>query len=421
LNRKKKRLVTIKKIIRPIYRNSENPLKNKLILSKKQDFDPLSPAGQDNKGHLNIKRITLRGLLTSLVIAFVILGPNFLKKEGSLSFLPSTVASSGPRTSESNDYKSGTSTKQNAIDEINSLNMNVLQAAVNIDPNPAKGGGDITILDKKVIVSESGVSGTNLDIEKNGHRGRISLYEVREGDTLSQIAEMFGVSVNTIRWANDLSGSIQPGQSLVILPVNGLTHIVKNGGTIIDVAKIYEADVREIALFNGLDENVNLKPGDETIVPNVDPQTDEPKTSVSNLAKTPSKNQKPSLSGASYYINPVPGGIITQGIHGYNSIDIAASQGTPILAAASGKVITSKAGGWNGGYGNYIVISHENGTQTLYSHNSRNIVYVGQFVEKGEVVGYMGSTGRSTGNHLHFEVRGATNPLTSCAVGSVCR
>jgi murein DD-endopeptidase MepM/ murein hydrolase activator NlpD len=84
-------------------------------------------------------------------------------------------------------------------------------------------------------------------------------------------------------------------------------------------------------------------------------------------------------------------------------------------------VITSKQGGWNGGYGNYIVIDHDNGTQTLYSHQSSNIVYVGQYVQKGEVIGYMGSTGRSTGNHLHFEVRGATNPLTKCSLGSVCR
>jgi LysM repeat protein len=303
--------------------------------------------------------------------------------------------------------------------DFNSQNLALLQAAANIDPNPAKGGGDVTIIDNMALVAESGVSGTTLDIEKAEHTGKISVYEVRNGDTLSQIAEMFKVSINTIRWANDLSGEIKPGQVLVILPVSGLTHTVKNGGTIADIAKIYEADVSEIALFNGLAVNTVLKKGDKIIVPNVDPShLNDSKTKTSG--KTYATGAKNSVT-SSYFINPVPGGIITQAVHGYNGVDIASKYNTPVLAAAAGKVITSKQDGWNGGYGSYIVISHDNGTQTLYSHNSKNLAYVGQTVEKGEVIGYMGSTGRSTGNHLHFEVRGARNPLSDCSVGSICR
>lgn len=307
----------------------------------------------------------------------------------------------------------------------NSQNLSLLQAATNIDPNPAKGGGDINIVDGVALEAESGVSGTILDIEQAKNAGKISLYEVRDGDTLSQISEMFGVSVNTIRWANELEGSIHPGQTLVILPVSGITHVVKSGGTIQDVADIYEADVKEIALFNGLSVDIELKPGDEIIVPHVDHVYGEEKDSDSDSHDDHAHYVKATGEinnvSSSYYTNPVPGGIITQGVHGYNGIDIAANAGTPIYAAASGKVITSKQGGWNGGYGNMIVISHDNGTQTLYSHNSENVVYVGQYVEKGQLIGYMGSTGRSTGNHLHFEVRGATNPLNVCAVGSVCK
>ena len=281
------------------------------------------------------------------------------------------------------------------------------------------------------MASESGVFGTTRDLESfvGGNNGRISLYEVAEGDTLSQIGEMFNISVNTIRWANDIRGDIQPGQSLVILPVNGLTHVVENGGTIKDVAEIYEADVTEIALFNGLSEDHKLEPGDEIIVPHVNPQSLMPQNenTVTQVATTGSTSRPSGASNSgqnvssSYYINPVPGGIITQGIHGYNAVDIAAAYGTPILASAAGRVITSREGGWNGGYGNYVVISHSNGSQTLYSHNTRNTVYVGQYVQQGEVIGYMGSTGLSTGNHLHFEVRGGTNPLSRCSVGSVCR
>jgi len=287
--------------------------------------------------------------------------------------------------------------------------MILLQAANHTDPNPSKGGGDINIIDESVLAAESGVLGTNFDIEKASVAGNISTYEVREGDTLSEIATMFNVSINTIRWANDLKGSITPGQSLVILPVTGITHIVKSGGNIEDIANIYHADIQEIALFNGIDASVDLSH-----------QNDSSKNVLAQ--KSASGSSKDSLINANgYFINPVPGGTITQDLHGYNGVDIAASYGTPIYASASGKVITSKQGGWNGGYGSYVVISHANGTQTLYSHSSENLVYVGQNVNKGDLIAKVGSTGRSTGNHLHFEVRGATNPLTACAYKSVCK
>jgi murein DD-endopeptidase MepM/ murein hydrolase activator NlpD len=321
-----------------------------------------------------------------------------------------------------------TSLRQNIENEIlkkekilNSQNVEILKPNLGIDLTLAQGGGEITILDNTAILAESGVSGTALDVEKVKNNGRISLYEVREGDSLSQIAEMFGVSMNTIKWANDLKADIKPGQQLVILPVSGVRHTVKNGGTINDLAKIYEADAEEIAIFNGLAINTELKAGDEIIIPNVDPkiQEDTKDAKSSGTTKKIAVNDvKVSYSG--YYSHPVPGSIVTQGLHGYNAIDFGAPYGTPVRAAADGSVITSKEGGWNGGYGNFIVISHDNGTQTLYSHQSSNSVYVGQKVKAGQVVGYVGSTGRSTGNHLHFEIRGAKNPWSSCAVGRKC-
>ncbi|PIQ67135.1 MAG: hypothetical protein COV95_00370, partial [Candidatus Zambryskibacteria bacterium CG11_big_fil_rev_8_21_14_0_20_40_24] len=111
-----------------------------------------------------------------------------------------------------------------------------------------------------------------------------------------------------------------------------------------------------------------------------------------------------------YYIKPV-NGRRTQGIHGYNAVDLGAPAGSPIFAAAPGVVIISRNSGWNGGYGRYIVIRHDNGTQTLYAHNSENIVYEGTSVVQGQVVGYVGSSGKSTGPHVHFEIRGAKNPF----------
>jgi murein DD-endopeptidase MepM/ murein hydrolase activator NlpD len=102
---------------------------------------------------------------------------------------------------------------------------------------------------------------------------------------------------------------------------------------------------------------------------------------------------------------------VTQGLHGYNGIDIGVPTGTAIYAAAGGTVIISRNSGWNGGYGDYIVISHDNGVQTLYGHLSRTVVQTGARVEQGDIIGYSGMTGKATGPHLHFEVRGAKNPF----------
>jgi murein DD-endopeptidase MepM/ murein hydrolase activator NlpD len=81
------------------------------------------------------------------------------------------------------------------------------------------------------------------------------------------------------------------------------------------------------------------------------------------------------------------------------------------MASASGVVIISRTSGWNAGYGNYIVIKHDNGTQTLYGHLSKNLVGVGEVVTQGQVIGQMGRTGKATGVHVHFEIRGAANPF----------
>jgi murein DD-endopeptidase MepM/ murein hydrolase activator NlpD len=117
----------------------------------------------------------------------------------------------------------------------------------------------------------------------------------------------------------------------------------------------------------------------------------------------------PELAG--YYFRPVIGGRKSQGLHGYNGIDLATYSGSAVLSAAEGRVIIARFGGYNGGYGNYVVIDHPNGTQTLYAHLKEVTVSYGQEVARGQVIGTVGSTGKSTGPHLHFEVRGAKNPF----------
>ena len=286
--------------------------------------------------------------------------------------------------------------------------MPLLRPAMNITPTAARGGGDITIVDDSALMPEEGPAGTIADIEKPKN-ATISLYVVREGDTLSEIGEMFDVSVNTIRWANDISakGTIQPGQTLTILPVTGVKYIVKRGDTLASIAKKLHGDADEIAQFNGLEEDSVLALGTEVIIPD-----GEIAVAVTTPAPRPPSSGGTTQTYAGYYMRPITGGIKTQGIHGYNGVDLAAPFGTPIMASASGEVIVVRDSGWNGGYGNYVVISHDNGTQTLYSHNSSNIVSVGQRVVQGQVIAYVGTTGRSTGAHVHFEIRGGPrNPF----------
>ena len=221
---------------------------------------------------------------------------------------------------------------------------------------------------------------------------------------------MFDVSVNTIRWANDLEGSIQPGETLVILPVTGLTHTIKTGGTVNDLAEIYNADAREIALFNGIPMDKEFEPGDEIVVPNGQMHLEEKNNNSSNSSSVASSGGS-KIDATGTLIHPIPQGRRTQGIHGYNAVDFGAPVGTQVRAAAGGQVIISRGAGWNGGYGNYVVIKHDNGTQTLYAHLSSNSVAVGQWVSQGSTIGKSGNTGRSTGPHLHFEVRGGRNPF----------
>lgn len=286
----------------------------------------------------------------------------------------------------------------------NSQNMALLGASLNSDPNAVK-GGDATIV-AGALLSQSGPMGTiaNVDIHTPGS-DQISVYVVREGDSLSQVAKMFGVSTNTIIWANDLprSGSIKPGQVLTILPITGVKHLVAKGDTISKIAKKYGGDAEEIAAWNGLEVSSALTVGQTIIVPDGE---------ITTVVTTkPSSGGGQTAVASGYYLRPISGGRRSQGLHGHNAVDLAAPVGTPIYAAADGVVIVSKEGGWNGGYGNYVVIRHDNGTQTLYAHNDSNAVSMGERVSRGDVIGAVGMSGKVTGAHVHFEVRGAANPF----------
>jgi LysM repeat protein len=295
------------------------------------------------------------------------------------------------------------------VESVDAVNLPLLTSLQNPNPLGARGGAEI-IVEENVLVSTGPVGEDEITNQNNG-TGEIRVYNVREGDSLSKVAEMFGVTTNTIMWANDLNKAtaIQPGDTLIILPIVGVRHIVKSGDTIGTIAKKYGGQTEEIISYNQLSSAEDVSIGDTLIIPGGTVHSEPVK--IATKAKPVRVSGSTSVSASGYLTHPVPGAIKTQGIHGYNAVDLAASYGTPVRAAATGEVIVSKSSGWNGGYGQYIVIRHSNGTQTLYSHLMRNDVGVGDYVSQGEVIGGMGSTGKSTGNHLHFEVRGGTNPF----------
>lgn len=240
---------------------------------------------------------------------------------------------------------------------------------------------------------------------------QISVYIVREGDTLSGIANMFDVTENTIRWANDINGkTVRIGQQLIILPISGVKYVVKKNDTIKSIAKSFNGDEGEILSYNNLRSASELKVGEEIIIPKGEITTVTTTTKVGSVKSTTSGSTAKTKTSSGLK-RPVNGGKKSQGLHGHNGVDIAAPLNTPIMAAAAGKVIIAKGSGWNGGYGEYVVISHSNGTQTLYAHMNSVAVSAGETVSQGQVIGYMGTTGQSTGIHLHFEVRGGTNPF----------
>lgn len=301
-----------------------------------------------------------------------------------------------------------TTTPATTITMTGPADVSLLTALQNPNPLGARGGAEL-IVEENALVSTGPVGEAEI-AQQSSNSGEIRVYTVREGDSLSMVAEMFHVTTNTIMWANDLSKAtaIQAGDTLVILPIAGVRHVVKSGDSIASIAKKYEGDVEEILSYNQLASADGLTTGDTLIIPGGAMQA-APTRKVSNAQPTSVSGS--ASGGGGGFTHPAPGSVKSQGVHGYNGVDLAGAYGSAIRAAASGEVIVAKPSGWNGGYGSYIVVKHNNGTQTLYAHLSSLNVGVGAYVSQGEVIGGMGSTGRSTGTHLHFEVRGGRNPF----------
>jgi len=266
----------------------------------------------------------------------------------------------------------------------------------------------------------------------------IVTYTVQAGDTLSGIADGYGLTLDTVMWAGGLElcpQLLRVGQELMILPVDGVHYTVEEGDTLDDIAWKYKVQAEDISGWelNGLGEkNSPLTPGQVLIIPGG--VKENILTKISAYAGEPSE---PSSVGTGRFAWPVSGSIQildwfnTTTIGGrpggtprpwpHKGIDIGAWLGTPILASDSGTVSVAQFGGYNGGYGNYVVINHGNGFSTLYAHLSSVSVQPGAVVAQGQRIGAAGATGMTTGVHLHFEIRYDRvhrNPLCFLSVSS---
>ncbi len=254
-----------------------------------------------------------------------------------------------------------------------------------------------------LLLDESAAFGSNGPLAGSlANRDGVLTYRIQKGDTLSSIAASFGISLNTVLWANrSLSATaLKAGSQIAILPVSGVLHRVSEGDTVQSIAALYGVPAERILKYN---KNVTLASinQDSVIVPGAKPQQNVALNSATKL---------PKLTG--YFAAPTKGWIFKT-IHAKNGVDIANVCGTPVYASADGLVAES-SDGWNGGYGNHIIVDHPNGTHTHYAHLSKRIVDAGDYVSQGQLIGEVGNTGNvhgPTGCHLHYEVWGAVNEL----------
>ena len=225
------------------------------------------------------------------------------------------------------------------------------------------------------------------------------------------------MTVNTILWANNLTwnSTIKPGAKLVILPSSGVDYEIKKGDNLNSVAKKYQADLDKILAYNELSSVSDIRAGDLIFIPEgIKP------TQVVSSYKAPTVANKPKNNPADVFSNevvppasdlsantkllwPVLSHRITQYFSWrHTGLDVGDKVGNPIYASEDGKIERS---GWSTGYGYNVIINHGNGLETLYGHASKLLVKTGDTVSRGQVIALIGSTGWSTGPHLHMEVR----------------
>ena len=212
--------------------------------------------------------VKIKAFPKELILAFTLIISSFVYPTIAHAGLFSFVADFSPNKVSAETAPITTSTTP---DKVNSQNMVILSAATNPDPNP----DNVTSVDLPVLGNAIAPEAATLDSATNTIgfiNTAISTYVVRQGDTPALIAKLFGVSVNTIIWANDLSSDpvLTPGQTIVILPVSGINYIFKKGDTLSGVVKKFNADLTEVLQYNNITASSSLAIGDTIIIPDAE-------------------------------------------------------------------------------------------------------------------------------------------------------
>ena len=227
-----------------------------------------------------------------------------------------------------------------------------------------------------------------------------SSYRIKKGDMIGVIAEKYGISQDTLISVNKIRATrtIQIGQNIKIPSLDGILYTVKKDGeTPETIAEKYEVSADEVANVNKIAVNASLDAGQSVFVPGAELDWITRQEINGDLFRKPIRSYYRITSYFGWRGSPFTG---RRQFHG--GIDMACSTGTPIYAAMEG-VISYR--GYSNVYGNYVIVTHHSGYKTLYGHMSRfSKLTVGNRVTTGSVIGYVGSTGQSTGSHCHFTV-----------------
>lgn len=281
-----------------------------------------------------------------------------------------------------------------------SSNNNLEEELVNAQMSPIQGGSVLVRPD--IVVTQKIVR----------PRKEIVYHTVQPGETISTIAEQYAISVNTILWENNLTAFslIRPEDKIIILPFTGIGYVIESGDSVAKIANRFKVPEKDIFDANKLIASVGIKIGQKLLIPGGRKITQVASAASSgqraysglSVLKNLVKPKGISVNSGNKMVWPTVGYRLTQYYSWrHTGLDIANHTGTPLYAADSGTV---EYAGWASGYGNTILINHGGGKKTRYGHLSKFYVCTGQKVSKGEAIGAMGSTGRSTGPHLHFEV-----------------
>ena len=310
--------------------------------------------------------------------------------------------------------ETGLPTQGSSTNSYISTEGNMVATIPNLDPEAE---APRTIGDQLALAENaSALVGSSVLETKAGVRSGITEYKVKNGDTIGEIAQRFGLTVNSLLWANSLTSSsyIKPGDTLKILPSSGVIHTVVDGDTLEKIVEKYKGDLEETVKVNDIGDDHAIPVGTEIVVVDGTPPPPPPPPVQRYYASYGSTTSGDVFRNDSYAPVVTSGQQLNWPVgchstpttywgHGL-ARDIPCPMGTAIYAAEQGTVYIRNSAGYGGGYGLYLDIVHPNGMTTRYAHLSAFNVSSGTYVGRGQVVGFVGSTGRSTGPHLHFEV-----------------